>query len=316
MKKTMLGLAAGIILTSVPVAAAPINITGDAAIKYQRDTADGEAATSGSVYTIKLMGEADLGDGWSLYTRLAAQHVTNPFLADFNLSPGGYGESKKTVVALDQFGVNYKKDNMAYKLGRQDATVGTTALLYSRPDSNIGKEAFVDGLTFSGTVGVTDIAGLAAREDNPTGEAKNKVYAVRAGYSPSENFNYGVTLGRYSSDDSTNHWAVDGTYKLGKSHFTAEYTKASSSTKNQAYAMVGGYDFDEKVSASITGFRVEEFGSMGQQSDFDVDNHGVHYGINYKIDEVAALEFVYKDQKTISDGKDNTSFEATLSYAF
>jgi len=316
MKKIMVSLTAGIILMSSPVSAEPITITGDASIKYQRDTADGENAISGSVYTIKLMGEADLGDGWSLYTRLAAQTVTDPLLADFNFSPGAYGESKKSVVALDQFGVNYKTDKMVYKFGRQDVAVGTTALLYSRADSNIGKKYFVDGLTFSGTVGAIDVSAIAAREDNPSGESENKIYAMRAGYSPAEVFDYGITIGRYDSDESTNHWAVDGTYKLGKSHLTAEYTKASSSKKNQAYAVVCGYDFNDKISASVTGFRVEEFGSMGQQSDFDVDNRGFHYGIGYKLSDDAGVDVVYKSQKTISGGENNRSFEATLNYAF
>lgn len=316
MKKIMVSLIAGIILMSAPVGAEPIQITGDASIKYQRDSADGENTISGSVYTIKLRGEADLGDGWSLYTRLAAQRATDPLLADFNLSPGAYGESKKSVVALDQFGLNYKTDKMVYKFGRQDATVGTTALLYSRPDSNIGKEAFVDGLSFSGTIGAINMSGLLAREDNPAGETDSKIYAIRAGYSPVENFDYGVTLGRYDGDVSTNHWAVDGTYKLGKSHFTAEYTKANSNTNNEAYAIICGYDFNDKISASVTGFRVEELGSMGQQSDFDVDNRGYHYGVSYRLNEDTGLELVYKDQKTISEGQNNDSFEATINYAF
>lgn len=316
MKKIMLAVAAGIIVSSATAAAEPITITGDAAIKYQHDSADDETTTSGSVFTIKLMGEADLGQGWSLYTRLAAQNVANSSQADFNVSSAAYGENKKWVVALDQFGVNYKQDKLAYKLGRQAATVGTTALLYSRPDSNIGKKAFVDGLSVAGTVSAMDISAIAAREDNPDGELQNKVYAIRGGYSPSKNLNYGITLGRYSSDASTNHWAVDGTYTVGKSHITAEYTKSSSTTNNTAYAVGVGYDFDDKLSTSITSFRVEELGSMGQQSDFDFDNRGLHYGLSYKLSAQAALDFVYKDQKTISQGKSNRSFEATLNYTF
>ena len=316
MKKVMLVLATGLLLMTSAAAAEPIKITGEVSAKYQRDTVDKEAGASGSVYTVKIMSEADLGSGFSLYARLGAQGVTVPSLSDFNLSPEVYGENKKSVAALDQFGLNYKTESLTYRLGRQDATIGTTALLYSRPDSNIGKKAFVDGLAVSGTIGKVDIAALAAREDNPTGELKNKVYAVRAGYSPVDNLNWGITLGRYASDASTNHWAVDGTYKFGKSYLTAEYTKASSNTNNKAYAVVLGYDFDDKITASITGFRVEEFGSMGQQSDFDFDNRGFHYGLGYKLSDNAGLELIYKSPKTISDDKKNTSFEATLNYTF
>ena len=173
MKKTiMLMAAAGLILTTQPAIAGPVNISGDATIKYQKDTMDGEDAVSGSVYSLKVMAEAELGEGWSLYTRFGAQHVTKTSQADFVVTepgvvPNAYGENTKTVATLDQFGINYKTDKLSYKLGRQDLAVGTTALLYSRPDTNIGKWGFVDGLTVAGTVGVVDISAVAAREDNP-----------------------------------------------------------------------------------------------------------------------------------------------------
>ena len=157
MKKTVAVMVAGMIMATAPAALAePVKLSGDVAVKYQRDTADGDPTASGSIYTFKLLGEAELGGGWSLYARLGAQSVTNPLLADFNVAPEVYGENKKSVVALDQFGLNYKTDKLTYKLGRQDVGVGTTTLLYHRPDSNIGKKAFVDGLTVAGTVGVVD----------------------------------------------------------------------------------------------------------------------------------------------------------------
>jgi hypothetical protein len=68
-------------------AAEPVKFSGDVAAKYQRVTADGEPSVAGSVYTLKLLGEAGLGGGWSLYARLGAQSVTNPLLADFNIAP-------------------------------------------------------------------------------------------------------------------------------------------------------------------------------------------------------------------------------------
>jgi hypothetical protein len=52
-----------------------------------------QLTVSGSVYTLKLLGEAGLGGGWSLYARLGAQSVTNPSLTDFNTGAGVYGEN-------------------------------------------------------------------------------------------------------------------------------------------------------------------------------------------------------------------------------
>ena len=318
MKKFVAIVVAGVSLYQVPVAlAGPVNVTGDVSVTYERDTSDVDPTVSGMIYTTTLMGEADFGAGLSGYARLGAQHITKSGFGDFNTDPGAYGPDKKSVIALDQFGLIYEKDNLTYKLGRQDAGVGTTALLYNRPDSNIGKKAFVDGLAVSGTVGVMDVSALAAQEDN-VGSLDNKVYAIRAGYSPQENLNYGVTLGRYqgSAVDSTNHWAVDGTYTVGKNSLTAEFTKSSSSADNKAYAAIWNHDFDGKTAASITGFRVEENGSMGGQSDFDAGNRGFHYGITRSLNDAQSLELVYKAQKEISSGQGNNALELTFSHGF
>lgn len=319
MKKTVAVVLAGMVITTASVAAAaePVKFSGDVAVKYQRDAADGNPTSSGSVYTLKLLGEAELGGGWSLYARLGAQRVTNPLLADFNTAPEVYGDTKKSVAAIDQFGLSYKTDALTYKLGRQEVGIGVTTLLYHRPDTNIGRKAFVDGLTVTGTVGAVELAAVAAREDNPAGSFNNKIYAVRAGHSLTENFSMGVTLGRFQGEtESTNHWALDGTYKQGKSTLTAEYAKSNSASDNKAHALVLNYDFDDKTSAAITSFRVEELGSMGGQSEYDANNRGIHYTVTHKLSESAGLELVYKDQKTINGGQKNTSFEATVSYTF
>lgn len=316
MKKIIVTILAGLSISGASVGyASPINFNGDVSIKYERDTATGSVPDSGMMYTLKLRGEADLGSGWSLYARLGAQHATQPSLADYTLD--AYGADKKSAVALDQFGLTYTTDNLAYKLGRQDATVGTTALLYSRPETNIGKKVFVDGFSISGTLGKTDITALLAQEDN-AGSWENTVYALRGGYNPTKNLNWGLTLGHYqgSENGSTNHWAVDGTYKFGKSSLTAEYTKSSSSTDNNAYAATWNYGYDNKTTVYITGFRVETNGDMGKQSDFDNDNRGFRYGITHKFNDAKSLEVVYKNQKTVSGGQNNAKLEATFCQIF
>jgi len=81
---------------------------------------------------------------------------------------------------------------------------------------------------------------------------------------------------------------MDCTYKIGKSALAAEYTKAGSSVDNKAYAFVFSYGFNDRLSVSVTGFRVENSGSMGGQSDFDAGNRGFHYGLRYKFSDSAA----------------------------
>lgn len=317
MKKMIAIILAGMSLTmaSNAFAAKPVQFEGDVSVKYEKDTAAGQDDLSGVVSTFRLKAETDLGFNWSLYTRLGAQYTSQAGIYDLN--PDKYGENKKGALAIDQFGFNYRNDKLAYKLGRQDVTVGTTALLYSRPDSNIGKKFFVDGLTVNGTVGKTDIAAVAAREDNPSGFDNNKLYAVHAGYSPSDSFNWGLTWGRYqAADANTNHWGADGTYHYGKSSLTAEFAKSNSNDKNKAHAVTLNYAFNDRTSAYITGFRVEENASMGQQSDFDYGQHGIHYGISHSLSDHDSLEMVYKDQKVIEDGTKDTSFELSYTRSF
>lgn len=317
MKKVVTMSLAGLIFTLAPVAyAAPVKVTGDVSVKYEKDTAAGEPDQSGLIYSLKLMGEADLGSGWSLYVRLGAQGLSHVGLGDFN--PGYYGEDDKSVAALDQFGLIYKDKALTYKLGRQDVTVGTAALLYCRDDSKIGKKTFVDGLSVTGTVGSAEVSAILAREDNEAGMAKNKVYALRTGFNPNKNINWGLVLGHYQDREngSTNHWAVDGTVKFGENNVSGQYTQSSRSTDNKAYVVTWNHDCDDKTTLSISNFRVEENGDMGGQSDFDNGNRGWYYGITHQLRDDVGLEVVYKDQREISEGTKNTKLEATLSYSF
>lgn len=316
MKKAVIAILAGIsVFVGQAACAAPVKLEGELSVKYERDAADGDPSVSGTMNTLKLTGEADLGAGWSLYGRLGAQYATQPLITDFN--GDAYPEGRKGVAAIDQFGLIRKAGGLAYKLGRQEANFGLDGLLYCRKDEKIGQRVFVDGLSVAGTIGTTDISAIFAQEDN-VGAQDNKLYIVRAGYNPSKNLNWGLTLGRYQNigADSTDHWAVDGLYKFGKGSLTAQYAKASSTEANKAYATKAEYDFDGKTAISVTGFRVEANGAMGGQSDFDGGNKGVHYGLTYKLSEAAGLEFVYKDQRVIGSGQKNTKFEMTLSQTF
>lgn len=317
-KTTLIALCTLMNVAFAPVTFAnPVELSGDLSLKYQRDHEDSESAKDGLVSMLTLNAKAKLNENTFLYTRLGAQNVSKTQFREFDTPY--YSDGKKEAFALDQFGVIWNKDELTYKLGRQDVTVGATALLYSRPDSNIGQGAFADGLSINGNVGNTEISTFFGREDN-YGSDDNRLYAVRAAYSPNDTLTYGATAARYVNKETgqanTNHWAVDGTYKYGKHNLTAEFAKSDSSTSNKAYAVILGYDFDGRAAASITGFRVEEQASMGGCSDFDNDNRGIHYGATYQINDALSLEAVYKDQKQISNGVKNNSTEITLNYTF
>lgn len=317
MKKILAMMVLGSCLLSTSVVlAAPVEFSGDVSTAYKRNTYNnGDPDESSAIYTLKIMAKLNLGDGWSAYTRLGAQQTGRPdSFADFNTD---VYSGKKSVAALDQFGFIYEKDKLAYKIGRQDVTVGTTALLYSRSDTNIGRRNFVDGLTINGKVGAVDLFVLAAKEDD-LNDTNNGVYAVRTGYNLTPDLNVGLTLARFAGDgvDSSNHWALDSAYTYKKSTWTAEYTKSSLNGSNKAYAATWNYDFDGKTSLGLTGFRVEDNGSMNQESDFDAGKRGIHYTVSHALKDNLSLEVVYKDQKAIATGEKDTALEATLTYSF
>lgn len=319
MKKLIAMTLIGAGCLTMPVAQAePVELSGDASIAYKHNAySDDTPDESGAIYTLKVMAKLKLGDGWSAYTRFGAQRTGVPALSDYDYEGAYAGD--KSAAALDQFGFTYEKDKLTYKIGRQDVTVGPTALLYSRSDSNIGRRSFVDGLTVNGKTGVVDLAVLVAQEDNED-RTKHKLYAIRGGYNLTPEWNAGLTLARFKSDDaavdSSSHWAVDSTYTYGKNTWTAEYAKSNLSGANKAYAVSWNYDFDGKTSLGLTGFRVEDKASMNQESDFDADKHGLHYSVSHVLKDNLSLEVVYKDQKTITSGVKDTALEATLTYSF
>lgn len=317
MKKGIAMLLAGLSLMGMPaVNAEPVKITGEAAVKYERDTAQDDPAVSGTMSTLKLKAEAELGSNLSLYARLAAQKATRPALTDFNAA--AYAENTKSVAALDRFGLIYKAGSLDYKIGRQSLAIGTEALLYKRDDDNIGKHSVVDGLTATGKIGAIEVSAAAVREDNEAGNPRGKIYALRTGYSPADKLHWGLTLGRYqnAAAGSTNHWALDGKYEFEKSCFSAQYTTSSQSENNKGYIMNWTYDFNGKTAISLVAFRMEAAGAIGGQSEFDSDNKGFYYGLTHKLSDGACLGVVYKDQRQISDGKKNAKFEATMNYTF
>ena len=322
MKKVVALAIAGIVFStsSLALAAEPesesgIKLSGDVTVKYEKDTKDGEANASGTMSSLRLTGEAALGSGWSVFARLGAQYATNPALADYNTDGSVYGD-KKTVMTLDQFGVTKQAGDLAFKLGRQDLTIGATSLLYSRSESNIGKRAFVDGVTVNGAAAGLDINAAFVQEDN-AGDEDNRIYAIRTGFHPNKQLQWGMTLGRYQDrvNGNTNHWALDSSYQQGKHTWTAEYTQSNRSEDNRAYALTWNYGFDDKTSMYITAFKVETNGDMGKQSDFDNNNKGFYYGVKHQLNKDNSLELVYKDQKEVDSGLKNTKLEATFTHS-
>lgn len=315
MKKTFAVLVAAFLLsTGSPAFAEPLKISGTATVKFEADTTD-RKTESGTMTTFTIRGEQTIAKNLYFYARLAAQYASNPNFADYDM--GIHGIDTKFVAQFDQFGLLFKPGDFSFILGRQEAVLGKTALLYKRSSENVGAGVFVDGLSFTGKAGKFEMSGLVAREGN-IAFANNDLYALRAGYNFSESTNAGATWGKYRvfGGEVTNHWMIDASTKWGKLAVTGEYAKSSASNDNQAFAVGLNYAFDEKTALNITNFRMEPLAAMGAQSEFDSDNRGFYYGLTHALSDKWVVEVTFKDQTTLSDNNKNSKFEVWLKHEF
>ena len=316
MKQPLVAIAVGFLLSNFAIGqAAPLQITGQTIIKHQINNTEEADRESGTMFTLTLRGEQPVGKNISLFARFAAQYATNRQLADYDFTL--HGEDHKLVAQIDQFGLIYKKDKHRFVLGRQEALIGKTALLYSRSETDVGYGKFVDGLSGSVTTNRFEFSGLAARENNLS-LANNSLYSLRAAYNFSKAFNAGITWGRYQvhNADSSQHWAMDASFTTGKASLIGEYAFSSAGEANKAFVFGLGYDFNGKTAIYVKNFRVEANADMGGQSDFDNSNRGFHYGLTHAFNDNLSLEIIYKDQVSLSDDRKNNKWEFWLTQKF
>ena len=312
MKNILALVLAGILITAAPASAAPVEFSGSTSFKYEVVNKPDSPLEPNMMYTIMLKGEKKIAPGLSAYARLGSQQVTHPGFSDSDYNLAAYDPNATSLAAIDQYGLVYKKGGLSFNFGRQDVGIGLTTLLYNRPETNVGKDAFVEGLSINGK-----ISSIFARE-NSLWTPNNSLFAIRGGYSLSKNTTLGATLGQYQyiNGDMSRHWAVNGTVKSGKHTWTAEYTQSNNSTDNMAYVLTWSYDLNKKTSFYVTNLRVEANGDMGKQSEYYNNNRGFRYGLNHSFSEKLSLEIIYNDLFSLSDNTKNTKFETTLKYTF
>lgn len=318
MKKSMImALVAAFVLSIAGSAfAAPITFDGMVSIQYRENTYSNAPDFNNTITKFVLNGKAPaFGDNVDLYFRLGAEKVSEAGSGrDFVQFPGS---DTKSAFALDQFGFVYKNAGWNYKIGRQDTTLGATALLYNN-DFFVGKHIFNDGITITGKSGVTDLKVVAVQEERYADSSDNKLYALAASYKPADKWTLGATVARYDmvAGAASNHYAVNVGYDCGKASFFGEYAKSDADVSNKAYDFGMSYSFDKKNAAYAIYHRTEANGDIGGMTDFDNGEKGMYYGFNHKFDKTTTLKFFYKDNTSIANSNDNTSFRTTLVYSF
>ena len=318
MKKKIItaAVAAMITLTTGVVMANPVEIDGSASFRYRADTDSGKADSNNNITKIILNANTEIDPNFSVYARLGVLGLANS--AGPNAIGTDTNETGDFVGGIDQFGVNYKNAGFTYKIGRQSATIGATALLYNN-NFKIGKHAFVDGISAKGVSGVTTLDIIAAQEDSVDSN-DSKLYAVHASYVPAENWVVGATLGKY--DDATDvrtttNYAIDAAYTMGKATVFGEFAKSNYDNKNKSYDLGVSYKFDSKNSVYIINYDNEQFADMGGKTDFENGYKGFYYGYDHKFTDTTSVALYYRDMEALADSSEkNTSFRATVNYTF
>ncbi|MEG6585058.1 porin [Dendrosporobacter sp. 1207_IL3150] len=318
MKKRLIAAAVAATVTlSMGVAmASPIQFDGDITTQYRwsEDSKALNLKSEGNITTFKLNATAALNEKTDFYARLAGQVLTADEVgADFRTDL--YGSS---ILSLDRFGFVLKGDNATYKIGRQGANVGATALLYSTEGKIGNYSGTIDGVTANVKSGVTDINVLAGKvSTHDTDGIDAKLYSLHAGYQPTKNLTVGATFAKADYDVvSTNHWAVDASYQLGKANVFGEYTKSDVDLENAAFAVGTSYAFDNKNSLAVIYSKVEAFGDIAAMTDFDPQGKGIYYSYNHKISNDTNLNIFYKDMEGVYTGDKYNSFRTTVNYKF
>jgi len=323
MKKRYLAaaVAAMLTLTTGVVMANPVEIDGSASYRYRADDNKGFANPAdngkgnGSITKIILNAKTEIDPNFSAYARIGIMGLSNGNVGRDASQTGDF------IGEVDQYGLNYKNAGFNYKIGRQSATIGATALLYN-DNFKIGKGVFVDGVSVKGQSGITTLSAIAAQEDN-FGANDNKLYAVHASYSPAKDWVVGATLGKYDAAvetatvKNTTNYAVDAAYTMGKATVFGEYLKSDYNTQNHSYDIGVSYGFDKKNSVYVINYNNQAFADMGGKTDFENGFKGFYYGIDHKFTSTTSLGFFYRDMESLANSATkNTSFRTTLNYAF
>ncbi|MCE5284848.1 MAG: hypothetical protein LLG02_03220 [Pelosinus sp.] len=307
------------VLSTGAVMAAPIQLDGSMSYRYRNDTNTTREDNNASIFRFTLNAKTEIAPNLSLYGRLAAESISKRGGFASDIIQGD--NTAKSIAEVDQFGFIYTNSNFTYKLGKQDAVIGGTGLLYDST-GYLGKNNGLSGINITGTTGVTSVSVLAGQE-NAYGTVDNKVYAVRAAFSPVKDLTIGGTLAKYDADKDINYYAVDAAFTQGKATYSAEYAKSNADSQNKAYDIGVSYAFDSKNSVSVTNFKVQDNATIDQTNygsitGYEDNGKGFYYSYNHKFTKDTSATLFYRDYKDV-DGANknhNTSFRATVNYNF
>ena len=300
-------VAAMLIVTTGVVMANPVELDGSASLRYREDGYNG----TGTITRFTLNAKTEIAPNLSLYARFAAENLNNPNVGrDFSGTKDYIGE-------IDQYGLLYSNAGFNYKLGQQAPTISGLGLLYDASGYLGNKDMGVaDGINIKGKSGVTSIDFLAVQENN-TSDIDNKIYSARASYKPAKDLTLGATLAQYKeSNTSTNYYAADASYAIGKATLSGEFAKSNADIDDQAYALGASYAADAKNTLWVYNYKVEDNGNIAGMTTFDSGKKGFYYGADHKFTKDTALHMFYTDRQEIATGIKDTSFRTTVSYNF
>jgi len=284
-----------------------------------------------------LNAKTGLAKNLDAYARFGAENVSRASMG-IDFYDGTADGSKKNAASIDQVGLLYQNAGWSYKLGRQDSYIGGISGLYSSIYF-VGPRSSVDGVHISGKSGVTDIDFQAFQEHYSYLDDGNRVYALHASYNPTKELMLGATVAKYddrnkahSYDTSTNNWAVNSSYTMGKATVFGEYGKSNASTENVTWAAGLTYvpdakntfnviHYDGGMNGDLGGWQVNAAPYQPGGGGFEPDFKGMYYILDHKIDKSTTATLFWRNMKALTPNQDGTihsndNLRVIVTYAF
>lgn len=283
MKKILIvSIIAATSLQITPIAAAPLDVSGDFRLRFQSRTGDTDSATKGdfTIMRARVNLGNDLGEDWRFYSRLAVEQAAG--------KPHNNG-LYDTSGACDRWGVQRNFEGGSIKLGRQDVVLGQDGLALSTLIDAVGENNQLTGATVTLKIdpnttikvvggrlgqGLFQAAIAAAYPPGypvPTMNINANLYALQVNHKVDQRFSIGgtyrsiATIDTHSSNvaksmqsqkDVFNTSTLFGNYYIDPR--TAVYTEFGRSNADQYNFAAGfgiGHVVDQKNSVSVNYFK-------------------------------------------------------------
>jgi hypothetical protein len=306
-KSLLTALFSVIAINSVAYAApGETTLSGDFNYAYESEKPDGSATTKTGETTFRLKAEAEIGNGWSLFTRYGYR--------GFSID-----NSDASISKIDQYGLNYAKgETFKAVIGVQDVIVGPFGTLIDLTD-NVG-DGMLKGVSLEQKDGDVTYHAFGGKLDKQLfGTAKDQ---STYGLELTKEFHDFSSVVEYVAVDnpdlaSKNYYGLGFSKALGKSEYLVEYVWSPAQTDRTGAVYAANYQASDKDLFGVTYRDVKANATPGVDGVFGYnDEKGTALSWERSLNKAGALTVEYDWHETVSDGTKSKTLTLEYNYAF